>query len=220
MVKVEAGTFTMGATSEQGNDALGDEKPAHKVTLTKDYYIGQTEVTQALWEAVMGSNPSEFKGDNLPVEYVSWDDCQKFISKLSSLTGSKFRMPTEAKWEYAARGENKSRGYKYSGSNSIDDVAWYTKTTKKRTKPVATKAANELGLYDMSGNVREWCNDWYGYVFYSSSAQTDPTGPTSGSDRLNRGGSWYVDAERCRVARRDWTSPSFRGSTLGLRLAL
>ena len=219
MVKVEAGTFTMGATSEQGNDALGDEKPAHKVKLTKDYYIGQTEVTQALWQAVMGSNPSKFKGDNLPVETVSWDDCQKFISKLSSLTGSKFRMPTEAEWEYAARGGNKSRGYKYSGSNSIDDVAWYDKTTNdKGTMPVATKAANELGLYDMSGNVLEWCNDWYGV--YSSSAQTDPTGPTSGSDRVIRGGCCDIYATHCRVARRSGDWPSFHGSTFGLRLAL
>jgi len=219
MVKVKAGKFTMGATSEQGNDAWSNEWPAHKVKLTKDYYIGQTEVTQALWQAVMGSNPSKFKGDNLPVETVSWDDCQKFISKLNSLTGSKFRLPTEAEWEYAARGGNKSRGYKYSGSNSIDDVVWYTKTTNdKGTKPVATKTANELGLYDMSGNVWEWCNDWY--EDYSSSAQTDPTGPTSGSYRVWRGGYWGSSARICRVAYRSYYSPSSRYNILGLRLAL
>ncbi len=218
MVKVEAGTFTMGATSEQGSEAYIDEKPAHKVTLTKDYYIGQTEVTQALWQAVMGSNPSKFKGDNLPVDQVCWDDCQKFISKLNSLTGSKFRLPTEAEWEYAARGGNKSRGYKYSGSNNIKDVVWYTKTTKKRTKPVGTKSPNELGIYDMSGNVWEWCYDWYGS--YSSGAQTDPTGATSGSGRVSRGAGWDFDARFCRVSYRICCTPDFRYNNLGLRLVL
>jgi len=220
MVKVEAGTFTMGATSEQGSDADSYEKPAHHVTLTKDYYIGQTEVTQALWQAVMGSNPSNFKGDNLPVEQVSWEDCQTFITKLNSLTDSKFRLPTEAEWEYAARGGNKSRGYKYSGSNSINDVAWYTSTTNDSgTKPVATKAPNELGIYDMSGNVWEWCYDyWYGS--YSSGAQTDPTGATSGSGRVYRGGSWGRNARRCRVSDRLNDTPGRRLSLLGLRLAL
>ncbi len=219
MVKVEAGTFTMGATSEQGSDAYDWEKPAHKVTLTKDYYIGQTEVTQALWQAVMGSNPSEFKGSNLPVECVSWKDCQTFITKLNSLTGSKFRLPTEAEWEYAARGGNKSRGYKYSGSNSINDVAWYTSTTNDSgTKPVATKAPNELGIYDMTGNVLEWCNDCNGS--YSSSPQTNPTGASSGSCRVCRGGDSYSDARWCRVSNRiDYYAPDFRSSILGLRLA-
>ena len=218
MVKVEAGTFTMGASSEQGSDADSDEKPAHQVTLTKDYYIGQTEVTQALWQAVMGRNPSYFKGDNLPVELVSWDDCQTFITKLNSLTDSKFRLPTEAEWEYAARGGNKSRGYKYSGSNSINEVAWCTSTTNNSgTKPVATKAPNELGIYDMSGNVLEWCNDWYGS--YSSSPQTNPTGASSGSYRVLRGGRWDYSARYCRVSRRYYDAPGRRDTDLGLRLA-
>jgi len=218
MVKVEAGTFTMGATKEQKREAYDWEKPAHKVTLTKDYYIGQTEVTQALWQAVMGSNPSNFKGDNLPVEQVSWEDCQTFITKLNSLTDSKFRLPTEAEWEYAARGGNKSRGYKYSGSNSINDVAWYKSTTNNSgTKPVATKAPNELGIYDMTGNVWEWCNDWYG--IYSYSPQTNPTGASSGSNRVGRGGSWCSLASFCRVSSRSYATPGFRDYSLGLRLA-
>ena len=215
MVKVGAGTFTMGATEEQGSNADSDAKPAHKVTITKDFYIGQTEVTQALWKAVMGSNPSDIKGDNLPVEQVTWEDCQMFISKLNSLTGSKFRLPTEAEWEYAARGGNKSRGYKYSGSNSINDVAWYDIS---ETKPVATKAANELGIYDMSGNVWEWCNDWFGS--YSSSAQTDPTGPTAGSDRVVRGGGCCNYPISCCVSLRNDNTPDGHDGDIGLRIAL
>ena len=152
MVKVEAGTFMMGATSEMQNSG-DNEKPVHQVTLTKDYYMGKYEVTQALWKAVMGRKPSYFEGDNLPVESVSWDDCQKFINKLNSKTGRKFRLPTEAEWEYAARGGKKSRGYQYSGSNSISDVAWYTENSGRKTHPVGTKQSNELGLYDMAGNV-------------------------------------------------------------------
>lgn len=175
MVAVEGGTFTMGATSEQGSDARDNEKPAHKVTLS-DYYIGQTEVTQALWEAVMGSNPSYRRGDNLPVEQVSWDDCQEFIQKLNQLTGKQFRLPTEAEWEYAARGRRKSRGYKYAGGNDIGLVAWYSGNSGYETHLVATKQANELGIYDMSGNVWEWCNDWYGD--YQSSSRSDPQGPS------------------------------------------
>ena len=154
MVEVRGGTFTMGATSEQEVDAFGDEKPAHEVTLS-DYYIGKTEVTQALWKAVMGNNPSYFEGENLPVECISWHDCKTFISKLNALTGKNFRMPTEAEWEYAARGGSKSRGYKYSGSNTLDDVAWYSGNSDSETHEVGTKSPNELGLYDMSGNVSE-----------------------------------------------------------------
>jgi len=218
MVRVKGGTFMMGATPEQESDAWDDEKPAHQVTLST-YSIGETEVTQELWQAVMGSNPSNFKGSNLPVENVSWDDCQTFIQKLNQLTGRRFRLPTEAEWEYAARGGSKSRGYKYSGSNSIDEVAWYTKTTKdKGTKSVKTKKSNELGLYDMSGNVWEWCQDWKGS--YSSNSQTNPTGPASGSRRVHRGGSWSRGAGFCRSSDRRDYSPSLRGHYLGLRLAL
>lgn len=219
MVPVEGGTFTMGATSEQGSDAFDYEKPAHQVTLS-DYYIGQTEVMQALWEAVMGSNPSYHRGDNLPVECVSWDDCQKFIKKLNQLTGKQFRLPTEAEWEYAARGGRKSRGYKYAGDNNIDSVAWYKGNSGYETHPVATKQANELGVYDMSGNVEEWCSDWYDwYDGYQSSSQSDPQGPSSGSNRVFRGGCYYYDAEGCRVPYRNCGTPDFRSYKLGLRLS-
>ncbi len=273
MIRVQGGTFTMGATPEQGSDALKDAKPAHRVTLTS-YYIGETEVTQQLWEAVMGSNPSRFaakktdvsrssydafvadakqlntkrpgtvriptrqewdaamvtiKGSlKRPVEQVSWDDCQIFIQKLNQLTGKNFRLPTEAEWEFAARGGNKSRGYKYSGSNDINSVAWcwenagkdLDKTDPNRgTHDVKTKQPNELGLYDMTGNVYEWCQDWYNGS-YSSSSQSNPTGPTSGSCRVERGGSWVEDASCCHVARRGSSFPYEMGDALGLRLAL
>jgi len=221
MVKVSGGTFQMGATSEQGGDADSDEEPVHQVTLS-DYYIGETEVTQELWQAVMGSNPSYFSGLLLPVERVSWDNCQTFITKLNALTGMQFRLPTEAEWEFAARGGNSSQGYKYSGSNNIDDVAWYYSysnyNTHYNTHKVGTKAPNELGLYDMSGNVWEWCQDWADS--YSSSAQTNPTGPTSGSSRVYRGGSWDRSAWNCRVSNRNGDSPGHQFFNLGLRLAL
>ena len=216
MIAVEGGTFTMGATSEQGSDAYDDEKPTHQVTLSS-YYIGKTEVTQELWQAVMGSNPSKFSGTNLPVEKVSWDDCQTFITKLNSLTGKNFRLPTEAEWEYAARGGNMSQGYKYSGSNEIGDVAWYDNNSGNKTHPVATKAPNELGIYDMSGNLWEWCSDWYGS--YSSTAQTNPTGPDSGSNRITRGGSWGYDLTGCRVAIRGAIGQTSSSIGFGLRLA-
>ena len=218
MVRVVGGTFQMGATSEQGSDADSDETPVHSVTLS-DYYIGQTEVTQELWEAVMGSNPSYFKGDNQrPVENVSWNDCQEFIEKLNRLTGKNFRLPTEAEWEYAARGGSKSRGYKYSGSNNPDAVAWYYYNSGSKTHPVATKQSNELGLYDMSGNVYEWCQDWYGG--YKSNSQTNPTGPSTGSDRGLRGGSWFIGASYVRVSYRNYYTPDDRNDDGGLRLAL
>lgn len=217
MVEVRGGTFRMGATSEQGCDAYDWEKPVHSVTLS-GYYIGKTEVTQALWKAVMGSNPSYFKGDDLPVECVSWDDCQEFIRKLNSLTGQHFRLPTEAEWEFACRGGNNSLGYKYSGSDNIDNVAWYDGNSGDKTHPVATKSANELGIYDMSGNVWEWCCDWYGD--YTSGALTNPKGPESGSDRVDRGGSWLNYAGNCRSSYRGIDNPTYRINFLGLRLAL
>lgn len=215
MVRVQGGTFTMGCTSKQGSDCDDDEKPAHRVTLS-DYYIGKTEVTQALWEAVMGSNPSYFEGSDLPVEQVSWNDCQTFLTKLNQLTGKTFRLPTEAEWEYAARGGNKSQGYKYSGSNTIGNVAWYYDNGGSKTHAVGTKQANELGIYDMSGNVWEWCSDWYDS--YGSSSQTNPTGAASGSYRVLRGGSWSSYARGCRVAYRNYGNPGFRGNNYGLRL--
>ena len=215
MVRVEAGTFTMGATPEM-KDRDDSEKPTHQVTLTNDYYMSKYEVTQALWQAVMGNNPSWNKGDNLPVECVSWDDCQEFISKLNRITGKTFRLPTEAEWEYAARGGKKSRGYQYSGSNNISDVAWYFDNSGNKTHAVGSKQANELGIYDMSGNVCEWCQDRYGK--YSSSSQTNPTGATSGSDRVNRGCS-YIHAGGPLSLRINDT-PGGRYANLGLRLVL
>jgi formylglycine-generating enzyme required for sulfatase activity len=218
MVAVKGGTFTMGGTSEQGSDADNDERPTHSVTLS-DYYIGKFEVTQELWQAIMGNNPSYFKGNNLPVEQVSWNDVQEFVRKLNQKTGANFRLPTEAEWEYAARGGNKSRGYKYSGGSNINDVAWYTSTTNDSgTKPVGTKSPNELGIYDMSGNVWEWCLDWYGN--YSSASQTDPMGPGSGSRRVLRGGSWYGSAWSCRVANRNYDTPDDRNYYYGFRVVL
>ena len=216
MIAVKGGTFTMGATSEQ-TGAESDESPTHSVTLS-DYYIGETEVTQELWNAVMGSNPSYFTGNmQRPVEMVSWNDCQTFISRLNELTGETFRLPTEAQWEYAARGGNQAQGRLYSGSNTIDDVAWYTSNSSSTTHPVKTKAPNELGIYDMSGNVLEWCSDWYDS--YSSAAQTDPTGPSTGSYRVRRGGSWGHSATYCRVAHRSLCPPALVNGDTGLRLA-
>ena len=235
MIRVEAGTFTMGATPEM-KDPFDDETP-HQVTLTNDYYLGKTVVTQKLWKVVMGKrevkpsllgkmfgaktrfediNPSFFIGDNLPVECVSWHDCQTFISKLNALSRMRFRMPTEAEWEFAARGGKKSLHYEYSGSNNLDEVAWYSGGS---SHDVAVKKANELGFYDMSGNVWEWCSDWY-KKNYGSSKQTDPSGPASGSYRVIRGGGWSIVAWRCRSSYRDYGSPDFSDYDLGLRLAL
>ena len=235
MVRVDGGTFQMGnENSKKSRYDFSPEKPVHEVTLST-YSIGETEVTQALWQAVMGNNPSSSQGDNLPVEQVSWDDCQKFISKLNQLTGKRFRLPTEAEWEYAARGGSKSRGYKYSGSNDINSVAWFwensgdsrlsgewksDKLTKNncRTHPVKTKQPNELGLYDVSGNVWEWCQDLYGS--YSSSPQTNPTGASSGICRVVRGGCWRSNMESCRVSIRFGSASSNIHNNQGLRLAL
>ena len=232
MVKVAGGTFQMGATSEQGSDAFDDEKPVHSVTLS-DYYIGQTQVTQELWEAVMGSNPSDCTSNNqCPVEYVSFDDCQKFIEKLNRITGNNFRLPTEAEWEYAARGGSKSKGYKFSGSDNPDVVAWYwnnsvvgTSTVRKwlsflfkGTHPVAQKQFNELGLYDMSGNVWEWCSDWYDD--YQSNSQTNFKTTNEGGSYVLRGGSWGSFAWDVRVSKRYDYAPIYRGGNVGLRLAL
>lgn len=215
MIYVEGGTFMMGATAEQSGYE-NDETPAHSVTLS-EYFIAETEVTQELWTAVMGSNPSRFtRSSRNPVECVSWFDCNQFIQKLNQLTGLRFRLPTEAEWEYAARGGNKSKGYKYSGSNRIEDVAWYDGNSGGMTHEVGKCYANELGLYDMSGNVWEWCSDWYGS--YSSASQVDPSGAGSGSYRVFRGGSWGSYARGCRVSYRNRNTPDNRSNGLGLRL--
>ena len=260
MVYVEGGTFTMGAQSSSSSssnydsDAYSRESPVHQVTLS-DFYIGKYEVTQQLWEYVMkyngtaadgtsmsayasdvwlGTNPSssEGVGDYYPAYYVSWEDIVNiFIPRLNKITGKTFRLPTEAEWEYAARGGNKSKGYKYSGSNTIGDVAWYydnayyvgLSSSDYGTHQVGTKSPNELGIYDMSGNVWEWCSDWYSSSYYSSSPSSNPTGPTSapfGSFRVLRGGSWSYLAQYCRVSDRGYADPFSRSDIGGFRLAL
>lgn len=216
MVKVDEGTFKMGATPEMEEPSRA-EKPVHSVTLSS-YRIGKTEVTQALWQAVVEDNPSCFKGHNRPVEYVSWDDCKRFILKLNSLTGQNFRLPTEAEWEFAARGGNKSQGYQYSGSNNLDDIAWYDDNSASATHDVATKQPNELGIYDMNGNVWEWCQDRC--ASYSSSPQTNPTGPKKGEERVIRGGDWSYNAIGCRVSCRGKAEPGYIDNRIGFRLAL
>ena len=217
MIAVEGGTFTMGATAEQASDAFSDELPTHKVTLSP-FLIGKYEVSQTLWLAVMGENPSVNTGINLPVDNVTWNECQTFITKLNELTGKDFRLLTEAEWEYAARGGNKSKGYKYSGSNNLGDVAWYIDNSNNTSHAMGTKAPNELGIYDMTGNVMEWVSDWKGS--YSSGAQTNPTGPDSGTYRVNRGGS-YGNVERLsRITNRNSIDPNMSSKTMGLRLCL
>lgn len=231
MVKVEAGKFTMGTKIDEAyaSDDLNDESPAHQVTLTSNYFIGKTEVTQALWKAVMDNNPSEFKGDNLPVENVSWDDCMQFVSKLNSMTGKNFRLPTEAEWEFAAHGGSEGTRYQYSGSPTIGNVAWFDENSGACTHIVGTKQPNELGIYDMSGNVREWCFDWYDN--YDEYSQLNPTGPSNGCMRVCRGGSWADEAHDCRSTSRGDSAPhgddyveieghDFKDNYLGFRLVL
>lgn len=220
---VAGGTFQMGSTN-----GYSDEQPVHAVTLSS-YYIGKYEVTQAQWREVvqwkqsnggttLNPDPSYFRGNNLPVEQVSWDDIQLWISYLNEKGGTTtYRLPSEAEWEYAAHGGNKSQGYTYSGSNTLDLVAWYYDNSSSTTHTVGTKTGNELGIYDMSGNVWEWCQDWYGS--YSSASQTNPTGPSSGSYRVLRGGSWYYDGSSCRVANRYSNYPNYRYSSFGFRLS-
>lgn len=224
MIAVEGGTFIMGAND---SNVPSDQKPAHKVTLS-DYFIGQTEVTQELWTAIMGSNPSGFKGKNLPVENVTWNACHDFINRLNKLLHDSdqlakdrnFSLPSEAQWEYAARGGNKSQGYKYAGSNDIDAVAW-TRGNTDRTHPVTTKMPNELGLYDMSGNVWEWVEDYY--APYNPADQRDPVNNKDKSSGLviKRGGSWYYSQEeRFTPTFRYGYYTSITDSSIGVRLCL
>jgi formylglycine-generating enzyme required for sulfatase activity len=213
MVAIKGGTFRMG--SNEGDD----EKPIHSVTVS-DFSIGKTEVTQAQWTAIMSSNPSNFKGDNLPVEMVTWDDVQVFLGKLNTKTGKTYRLPTEAEWEYAAGGGENSRT-KYAGTDSessLGNYSWYGDNSGNKTHPVGTKQPNQLGLYDMSGNVWEWCSDWYGGNYYSSSPQNNPKGASTGSDRVLRGVSWYSTASRCRVSYRYSYYPAARSYYFGFRL--
>ena len=221
MILVEGGTFEMGATEEQGlDDADLNEFPVHTVNLSS-FYICTTEVTQELWIAVTDTNPSRIQGaKKLPVDCVKWDMCDEFIRSLNKITENKFeiRMPTEAEWEYAARGGNKSRGYKYSGSNNLDEVGWYSANSEHTTQLVGTKKPNELGIYDMSGNLWEWCSDWTGH--YNPEEQTNPKGPDEGTHRIMRGGSWTYDQSFCRVSRRNYISNVIGVSNCGLRLAM
>ena len=224
MLAIKGGTFQMG-----NNNGNAHEKPVHSVTVS-DFFIGETEVTQALWKAVMGvsntlSNPSEWKGDNLPVEQISWNDVQEFINKLNSLTGKNYRLPTEAEWEYAAGGastgsansaNNRTKWTSTNSESSLGSYAWYSGNSNIQTHPVGTKNPNGLGLFDMSGNVWEWCSDWKGAYSYDS--QTNPQGPATGSYRVLRGGSWYCTAARCRIASRDGNAPDSSDNDTGFRL--
>lgn len=232
MIYVEPGTFTMGATSDEDYDER--EHPSHKVEITHGYYIGETEVTQALWEAVMGNNPSEHVGKNKPVDYVNWDDCQSFISLLNGITGKNFRLPSEAEWEYAAKGGNKSKGYIYSGSNNADDVAWYVVNSgdkpmkdktylfgpenNSQTHDVKTKRPNELGIYDMSGNVTEWCED--GYAEYTVEKQYDPKGVSSNNFKVKKGGDFNSKSRHCRNTFRVGFETTFCLDSYGFRLVM
>jgi formylglycine-generating enzyme len=215
MVFVEGGTFQMGS-----ND-YNDEKPIHPVTLSS-FYIGKYEITQKQWRDVMGSDPPtlQFKGcNNCPVERVSWNDIQDFLQKLNAkTTGKKYRLPTEAEWEYAARGGNQSKSYKYSGSNTLGNVAWYGSNSDSKTHNVGTKQANELGIYDMSGNVWEWCSDWYAKDYYQNSPSRNPTGASSEVYRVIRGGSWYYSDTDCRVSYRFNNFPASRYYIVGFRV--
>ncbi len=218
MIPVTGGTFMMGGTLMDMAHSSDDEYPAHQVTLDS-FMIGETEVTQELWTAVMGKNPSHYRNvDNLPVDHVSWYDCQEFLEKLNEMTGQAFRLPTEAEWEFAARGGNLSRGYKFSGSDIIDEVAWYEYNGDEQTHPVATMKPNELGLYDMTGNVWEWCQDRYGE--YSEQPQLNPKGAEHGSERVMRGGGMGEYENDCRNSMRSSDSKYSDDNLVGLRLAL
>lgn len=229
MIWVEGGDFLMGCTSEQGGDCGSDEQNVRRVTVD-GFYIGMLEVTQSQWEKVVGTSIYQQKtkanysntygvGPDYPMYYVSWDEAMEFCRLLSNKTGRTYTLPTEAQWEYAARGGNKNEGAKYAGSNMIDAVAWYTDNSGSSTHIVGSKRANALGIYDMSGNVWEWCKDWYAssYVSYDTN---NPVGPSSGSIRVSRGGGWNINASYCRVANRSYSSPGYRSNYLGFRVVL
>lgn len=220
MIKVNGGSFYMGATPEcDCGEAQWWEKPIHRVRLD-EYYIGETEVTQELWEEVMGYNPSEkFVGRNYPVNCVSWDDCIEFCRVLSLKTGKRFRLPTEAEWEYAARGGNKSKLYKFSGSNNLYQVAWCLDNSDSIPHQVKTKKPNELGIYDMTGNAWEWCSDYWSEK-YNDSPQNNPKGPAYGEYRVHRGGGWLNLPKSCRISYRHYARPGRKNDYRGFRLAM
>ena len=216
MVYVEGGTFTMGNNLFEYSNPFEITKPEHEVTLSP-YFICRYEVTQDVWDAVMGNNFSRVKGAKLPVSNICWDDCQEFVLKLVLMTGINFRLPTEAEWEFAARGGTKSRNTKYSGGNAVDSVAWYGFNSNSIIHPVGQKSPNELGLYDMNGNVWEWCYDYFG--IYDNSAQTNPTGAVNESNNVTRGGYYLEKPENCCVYSRYGINPSTKSPYGGFRLA-
>ena len=217
---VQGGVFDMGGTPEQGLFAAFDEKPSVQVTLNS-FFLSETPVTQALWTAIMLDNPSHFKGDNLPVERVSWEDCQEFIKRLNIQTGMKFRLPTEAEWEYAARGGQYSKHQKYAGANddAKSDYIWLKENSQSQSHEVKTKLPNELGLFDMSGNISEWCSDWYFNSYANNGERVNPKGPVSGVAKVYRGGSWDDKPMNCRVSKRFSMNPIFKNKLVGMRLA-
>ena len=208
MISVEGGAFLMGGRAQ---------KTLHSITVGS-FNIGKYQITQEQWEAVMGNNPSYFKGENLPVERVSWNDVQNFILKLNKKTGMNYRLPTEAEWEYAAGGGNNGHNYKFSGSKIIDDVAWYFVNSKTRTHTVGQKQANELGIHDMSGNVWEWCNDWYSRRYYKESPSQNPPGPQIGTYRVKRGGSLGSDSGSCAIFNRNYNRAKYSNLDIGFRI--
>ena len=214
MIAVQGGSFLMGTTIDQYRRSEIDEYPCHTVALNT-YYIGETEVTQELWQAVMGTNPSNFRNPKAPVETVSWNDCQVFLSKLNAITGMEFRLPTEAEWEYAARGGCLSGHWMFAGDDFLDGLGWFVNNASQ-TMPVMLKKPNELGLYDMSGNVAEWCYDWYGE--YPDSCLTNPIGPADGVNKCVRGGHWIDGTNAARVAFRYSLSPRSSNYHTGLRI--
>ncbi|MCW5906766.1 MAG: formylglycine-generating enzyme family protein [Chitinophagales bacterium] len=217
MIFVQGGTFTMGCTKEQ-DTCYASEKPAHKVTLS-NFYINKYPVTQREWETVMGTRPWFSKNcPECPVEHVSWYDAQSFINTLNQATGKYYRLPTEAEWEYAARGGSKSQGYQYAGGNNPDEIGWYEVNSNKQSHPVGQKKPNELGLYDMSGNVWQWCNDWYDENYYQNSPAKDPQGPGRDSYRTCRGGSWWSEVGDLRLSNRDRYPPDARDDDVGFRI--
>lgn len=216
-MRVEGGTFIMGCTGEQGSECDDDEKPSGSVTIST-FYLSRFEVTQRQWRWVMGDNPSNNQGcDDCPVEMVSWNSIQYFLEKLNEKTGGGYRLPTESEWEYAARGGRLSKGYKYAGGSVASSVGWMNANKTGKTHPVGKMSPNELGLYDMSGSVSEWCQDWYGK--YSNSVSTDPTGPVSGTSRILRGGGWNDNSKVVRVSSRIYLPPMIGHTASGFRLA-